>query len=42
MLTCPNALWKSGLISGGLFAGLAIIFSLFSTYLMNVMVGNGL
>ncbi len=38
MLTCPNARWKAGLVSGGLFAGVAILASMFTTWLMNVLV----
>lgn len=38
MLTCPNALWKAGLVGGGLFAGLTMIWALFSTFVMNVLV----
>ncbi|KAL6756332.1 transmembrane amino acid transporter protein-domain-containing protein [Haematococcus lacustris] len=37
MLTTPNALWKAGLISGGLFSLVAIVCSIFTTYLMNVL-----
>lgn len=41
MLTCPNALWKAGVISGGMFAALTMVWSLFSTFIMNVLVGEG-
>ena len=38
MLTCPNALWKTGLATGLIFSGITMIWSLFITYVLNALV----